>query len=185
MQSGALNMAHGPLFPPSAPRAWRLRRRSPAARSIAAPIAGPAPPTRTPSIDNRVGLVDLAVVPQRKATTFSDSPNATKRGSLSIRLTNHCEIGCERRATAESRRSLNARSAISIDECQKMTPYQGMPDVAPHRLHISRHYGSTLYRTPRTEDGRHVMAGLLAHGSSALLRPSQRAQRGTVSGIAE
>src|SRR5271169_5610485 len=78
---------------------------------------------------------------------------------------------------------LNERSAISINECQKVTPYKGMPDVAPNRLHISRHYGSTLYRTPRTEDGRHVPAGLLAHGSSALLRPSQRAQRGTVSGI--
>lgn len=42
-----------------------------------------------------------------------------------------------------------------------------MPDAAPHRLHISRRYGSTLHRAPRTEDGRLVPAGLLARGSSA------------------
>ena len=67
-----------------------------------------------------------------------------------------------------------ARAAVSNHECQKKTPQKGMPDVAPHRLHISRHYGFPLYRTPRTEDGRRVPAGLLACGSNALLRPSQR-----------
>ena len=57
-----------------------------------------------------------------------------------------------------------------------MTPQIGMSDVAPRRLHISRHYGCPFCRTPRTEDGRHALAGLLACGSNASLRPSQRAR---------
>lgn len=44
-----------------------------------------------------------------------------------------------------------------------------MPDVAPNRLHISRHYGLPFLRASRTEDGRLVPAGLLAHGSDASL----------------
>ena len=51
-----------------------------------------------------------------------------------------------------------------------------MPDVAPLWLHISRHYGCPFDRTPRTEDGRHVPAGLLACGSNAFLQPSQRSR---------
>jgi hypothetical protein len=46
-----------------------------------------------------------------------------------------------RGGTAQMPLPLNERSAISIDECQISTPFKGMPDVAPHRLHISRHYG--------------------------------------------
>jgi len=41
-----------------------------------------------------------------------------------------------------------------------------MADVAPNRLHISRHNGWPLHRAPRTEDGRHALAGLLALGSN-------------------
>jgi len=37
----------------------------------------------------------------------------------------------------------------------------------------SRRYGSPFSRTPRTEDGRPVPAGLLARGSSASFRPSR------------
>lgn len=33
-----------------------------------------------------------------------------------------------------------------------------------------RHYGCPLFRAPRTDDGRHAMAGLLARGSSAPIR---------------
>lgn len=40
-----------------------------------------------------------------------------------------------------------------------------MADDAPNRLHISRHNGCPLHRAPRTEDGRHAPAGLLALGS--------------------
>lgn len=40
--------------------------------------------------------------------------------------------------------------------------------------HHSRRYGCPFPRTPRTEDGRPVSAGLLARGSSAPLRPSRR-----------
>ncbi len=35
---------------------------------------------------------------------------------------------------------------------------------------ISRHNGCPLVRAPRTDDGRHVAAGLLAHGSGAFVR---------------
>lgn len=48
-----------------------------------------------------------------------------------------------------------------------------MPDAAPVWLLISRHSGKPFHRASRTVDGRLVAAGLLAHGSSVSLRPSQ------------
>ncbi|CEJ86282.1 hypothetical protein HYPGJ_30358 [Hyphomicrobium sp. GJ21] len=47
------------------------------------------------------------------------------------------------------------------------------PDAAPDRLHISRHSGIPFLQASRTEDGRLVSAGLLAHGSNVCLLPSQ------------
>ena len=50
-----------------------------------------------------------------------------------------------------------------------------MPDVAPQRLHISRHYGCVRStKASRKADGRLAMAGLLACGSSVPFRPSRR-----------
>ena len=55
----------------------------------------------------------------------------------------------------------------------------------PSRFHISRHNGCPLFRAPRTDDGRHVKAGLLAHSSNALHQPSRHdpRERGPASGI--
>lgn len=46
----------------------------------------------------------------------------------------------------------------------------------PSVAHISRLYGYPFLRASRTEDGRLVTAGLLAHGSDVTLQPSQRSE---------
>lgn len=50
--------------------------------------------------------------------------------------------------------------------CQWVIETRAIPDVAPMRLHISRHYGCPFPCASRTEDGRLVAAGLLARGSN-------------------
>ena len=121
---------------------------------------------------------------------MSDSRYATRTGSQSDATYDACGPRMQRQKR-KARRSdereaqiVNcARGAISIVECQRMTPYIGMSDVAPRRLHISRHYGCPFCRTPRTEDGRHVLAGLLARGSNASSDLPNGPEHGTVSGV--
>ncbi len=81
-------------------------------------------------------------------------------------------------------RAQPAPTSEIVSVCQSVVKTPGISDVAPNRLHISRHYGKPFHRAARTGDGRLVPVGLLARGSGVSLQPSRLRLR-AVSGMFE
>ena len=51
-----------------------------------------------------------------------------------------------------------APASKEISMCQSVIKTPGIADVAPNRLHISRHYGNPFHQAARMGDGRLVSA---------------------------